>query len=79
MAVHGFFDKSEKDLVNHIAESGTGRTGDNNTPLAEMQRRQIEAIRQLNRSATFQAWVMIALTIAILLLTAALTWQGFRA
>jgi hypothetical protein len=78
-AIHGYFEMSEKDLVNHIAETITGRQGDNNIPLAEMQRRQIEAVRALNRSATFQAWVMIALTVAILMLTAVMAWQPIAA
>jgi hypothetical protein len=43
---------------------------------SEIQRRQTMAIENLNRSTTFQSWVMIALTVAILLLTAIMAWPA---
>jgi hypothetical protein len=82
---HGFFEKSERELVDHLVDSLGQRGGDNSAPLAEMQRRQVEAIRAFNLAAGRQATVMIWLTVAIAVLTvfiAALTavmvWKGIE-
>lgn len=64
---HGWFEKSEKDIVNHIVAAGRGVS--HSEALAEMQRRQILAIREFSRASSRQALVMIWLTVAILVLT----------
>ena len=70
MADHGFFEMTDEELVNHVAQS-TNPIGVQTPALAEMQRRQVRAIRDFNRSSGRQANVMIGLTIAMALLTVA--------
>jgi hypothetical protein len=73
MATHGFFDMSDRQLVDEVAAQT--RSAPQAGAVAEIQRRQIVAINALNRSSTLLALVMIALTIAILILTAVMVWR----
>jgi len=74
MAQHGYFEKTDKELVDHIVESGF--IGDQSAPVAEMLRRVIESVRQLTAAtqaagdcAATQNAQMIKLTTAIRVLT----------
>lgn len=68
---------TDEQLVEQVPTEGTGDRIWNQAPyLLEMQRRQIDATRTLHRTSSFQAYVMIALTVAILILTAVLVWKG---
>ncbi len=70
-------DLTDKELVERVPTNAPGDRIWNQAPyLLEMQRRQIEVTRKLHESSTRQANVMIVLTIAILLLTGVMVWQG---
>jgi hypothetical protein len=68
---------NEKQLVDHIA--GTIDVIGAQTPaMAEMQRRQVEAVREFNHGSARQARLMIWLTIATFVLTAVMAWVAWR-
>jgi hypothetical protein len=73
---HGYFEKSEKELVDHIAESMNAILGDQSAPIAEMQRRLIIAIQSSGDCASAQTAEVIKLTNALKVLTYALIAIG---
>jgi hypothetical protein len=68
---------TDTELVEQVPTDGPEDRIWNQAPfLLEMQRRQIEAVKALNRSSTVLAIVTIVLTVAILGLTAVMVWKG---
>lgn len=59
---HGFFEKSEKELVDHIAAIHDSRVGQDSAPIAEMQRRLIVAVRAASDAADKQTAEVVTLT-----------------
>jgi hypothetical protein len=58
VSAHGLLDMTEKQLVDHIATT-TDVIGAQTPAVSEMQRRQVEAIRDFNHGSGGQARVMI--------------------
>jgi hypothetical protein len=73
---HRYFDMNERELVDAIYNNTASRTSGRDAGMADMQRRQIEAIREFNKKSGFQANVMIGLTVVIAVLTVVMVWKG---
>lgn len=71
---HGYFDKNEKELVDHIADNAV--IGEQTPALAEMQRRFVVAVRAASDSADTQTAEVIKLTNTLRVLTIVLVVMG---